>query len=275
MTRLRLARDLWAIDIGNSKVSAVLYRGGRARGRWRLATPRSAASRSAPRWAARWRAIVATAAARGNRVPAVIASVQPAHVPIVRAGLRAAGVTRVHVARWSDPWPFAIAVDEPRRVGIDRLANVAGFLARGFRDGVIVDAGTAITIDVVKRGAFAGGLILPGLRLAAAALHAHTALLPVVDAAAPPTPPLVGRNTRQAIRAGIHHTTIRGVRAVARDLARQLGPTSRVVYTGGQGAAFRQGRGRLDPDLQARGLRVLAALRGLDAKPNRQANKLK
>ena len=264
MTRLRLAADLWAIDIGNSKVSAVLYRGGRARGRWRVATPASAAPRSAPRWAARWRAIVAEAAALG-RVPAVIASVRPAHVPIVRAGLRAAGVTRVHVARWSDPWPFAIDVDEPRRVGIDRLANVAGFLARGFREGVIVDAGTAITIDVVKRGAFAGGLILPGLGLAAAALHAHTALLPLVDAAAPPAPPLIGRNTRQAIRAGIRHTTVRGVRAVAADLARQLGPLARVVYTGGQGSAFRPGRGGLDPDLQARGLRVLAALRGFGA----------
>ena len=75
---------------------------------------------------------------------------------------------------------------------------------------VIVDAGSAVTVDYVdERGVFRGGAILPGLRLMAQALHDYTALLPVVtidgEAAMP------GATTTEAIKAGVFAAVLGGV----------------------------------------------------------------
>jgi len=90
----------------------------------------------------------------------------------------------------------------PETVGPDRLAQASAAWARAKGACVVVALGTAITIDVVnRRGEFVGGLIAPGLRLMARALHDHTALLPMVDPERRTSP--LGRHTRDAIRAGL------------------------------------------------------------------------
>src|SRR5690606_14960859 len=89
-------------------------------------------------------------------------------------------------------------------VGPDRLAN-ATWAARTYpgRAAVVIDAGTAITFDVVDaRGAFVGGLIAPGLRLCARALATGTARLPEVALELEP-PPVLGGRTREAIEGGL------------------------------------------------------------------------
>src|SRR5215831_1417734 len=71
-----------------------------------------------------------------------------------------------------------------RTVGADRLAQASAAWTRAGGPCIVVSMGTAITIDVVtRRGDFVGGLIAPGLRLMARALHEHTALLPEVEPA--------------------------------------------------------------------------------------------
>src|SRR3954468_3368897 len=87
---------------------------------------------------------------------------------------------------------IAIRVDAPERVGIDRL--LAALAANRLRspDGpaIIVDLGTAITIDLLEAdGAFAGGAILPGIATAARALAEQTDALPQVDLDIVDTPP--------------------------------------------------------------------------------------
>ena len=68
--------------------------------------------------------------------------------------------------------PLTIRVDEPARVGIDRLlaALAADRLRQRDRAAIVVDLGTAITVDLVDAdGAFAGGAILPGIATSARA----------------------------------------------------------------------------------------------------------
>jgi type III pantothenate kinase len=189
-----------------------------------------------------------------------VASVAPRRLAAARRGLDAVVVGSVHVVTWRDAWPFDLAVDTPATVGVDRLANVAGLVAHGFSRAVAVDLGTATTIDILEDGAFLGGLIAPGLTLQARALHEHTAVLPLVDVDV--EAPLIGRDTPGAIQAGVVHTTIAGVAAVVRRLARRLGPSTPIVLTGGWASRLAPAlrAARTDPHLGFRGLRLRAGL---------------
>ena len=133
--------------------------------------------------------------------------------------------------------PLRVLVDRPDRVGIDRLLGAVAAKSR-MRPGisaVVVDAGTAITVDCIDAaGAFRGGAILPGLRLMAAALHEHTALLPLLDSHSVSRPVFPGTSTRAAIEAGIFWAAAGGVQALLhqRDAVTLAQPLD-VFLTGG------------------------------------------
>ena len=138
------------------------------------------------------------------------------------------------------PWPPVLA--EPPRVGIDRLAAAAAAaVVKPEAEGaIIVDCGTAATVDMVAAdGRFLGGAILPGPTLMARALAQGTSKLPEVRALEHFDPPaLPGRNTREAIAAGIGWG-MRG--AIAELVARGrlvLGPSAPVILTGGWSRAI-------------------------------------
>lgn len=134
----------------------------------------------------------------------------------------------------------------PETVGADRLAQASAAWARTGGACVVVAMGTAITIDAVNaRGEFRGGLIAPGLRLMARALHDHTALLPEVDPVRVRSP--LGRHTREAIQAGISFAAEGLIRSA---LARHRG---RVFGTGGDAPLFRDLFDELVPDLGLEG----------------------
>lgn len=138
--------------------------------------------------------------------------------------------------------PCLPAVAEPHRVGIDRLAAAAAAAAvkpRG-EGGIVVDCGTAATVDLIAPdGRFLGGAILPGPTLMARALAQGTSKLPEVPALEHADPPAMpGGNTREAIAAGIGWG-MRG--AIAELVARArlaLGPSAPVFVTGGWSRAI-------------------------------------
>lgn len=135
----------------------------------------------------------------------------------------------------------------PETVGADRLAQASGAWARAKGACVVVSMGTAITIDAVtSKGDFVGGLIAPGLRLMARALHDHTALLPEVEPVRKRSP--LGRHTREAIQAGISFAAEGLLRAA---LARHRG---RVFGTGGDAPLFRDLFDELVPALGLEGI---------------------
>jgi type III pantothenate kinase len=162
--------------------------------------------------------------------------------------------------------PLEVHVEHPERVGIDRLLNAvaANALREPARAAVIIDAGTAVTVDAVDgNGAFRGGFILPGLWLMAQALHYYTALLPLVNdfRSVTPIPPL---NTEDAIRAGVRESLAGGIMHLIGLLAKQLGndqPTDNFL-TGGDAATLLPALGERPPmhvpSLTLEGIRLAA-----------------
>ena len=135
----------------------------------------------------------------------------------------------------------------PETVGADRLAQASAAWVRTQGPCVVVAMGTAVTIDVVNgRGEFLGGLIAPGLRLMARALHEHTALLPEVEPVRLQSP--LGRHTTEAIQAGISFAAEGLIRTA---LAKSRG---RVFGTGGDVALFRDLVDVVIPDLALEGV---------------------
>lgn len=123
--------------------------------------------------------------------------------------------------------PITVAVDHPERVGLDRLLNaVAVNVLRPESQGaIVVDSGTATTVDVVMpQGSFAGGAILPGLALASRALHHYTALLPELSLSelGPDRPTAIGRETRSALRSGIFWGQVGAVERLVRQICTEL-----------------------------------------------------
>lgn len=159
--------------------------------------------------------------------------------------------------------PVTVALPEPGRVGIDRVAAAAAAaVAASGRAVVVVDCGTAATVDMVSAdGRFLGGAILPGPALMAQALAAGTSRLPPVAALGDgPPPPMPGRCTEEAIAAGIG-LGIRG--AVARLVAeaRRSLPDAVTILTGGAASIVRDALpGAIElPDLVLCGVALAAA----------------
>lgn len=131
---------------------------------------------------------------------------------------------------------LAIDVEQPETVGIDRLLNAVAFLQQlpEGSAGVIIDVGTAITIDLIdERHVFVGGAILPGPRLMFESLHRQTAKLPLLDLHEVPNEDPPGRNTRDAMMVGV----MAAIGGAAEFLVREYGglrsDTLWVMMTGG------------------------------------------
>ena len=133
--------------------------------------------------------------------------------------------------------PIATEVEFPDRVGLDRLAAAvaANAIREPGRPAIVIDAGSAITVDLVTAaGAFSGGVILPGFRLSAEALSSGTDLLPLalLEPSADP-PPVLGKNTQAAIKSGLFWGAVGAVREIATRMTAGLAQPPQIFVTGG------------------------------------------
>ncbi len=147
------------------------------------------------------------------------------------------------VVRDSRQFPILVDVDFPDRVGFDRLLNaVAVNVVRNpTHAAIIVDCGTATTIDLVTANAtFRGGAILPGFALCATAMHHYTDVLPLisidqiadVDNETAAHPPL-GRNTEAAMMSGVFWGQVGAIRELIQRIGEPLTGPFDIVLTGG------------------------------------------
>src|SRR5437016_6796215 len=114
--------------------------------------------------------------------PWTIAAVNPKTRDQFAIGLRKIGFT-VRVLTDYTEVPIKVDVDRPERVGLDRLLSAAAITHKVHpgNPAAVISAGTAVTIDLVDSAAtFRGGVILPGYRMMALALHEYTGMLPPV-----------------------------------------------------------------------------------------------
>jgi len=165
--------------------------------------------------------------------------------------------------------PLEVAVERPDMVGIDRLldALAANRLRRPGRPAVVVDVGSAITVDLVSpQGVFLGGAILPGIAMSARAMHTFTDLLPLIgmsELAAPPPP--VGTATEPAMRSGLFWGAVGAIRQLVERMGAEVssaGIQPEVFITGGAGPAVAELIGphaRHVPHLTLAGIALAAA----------------
>ncbi len=143
------------------------------------------------------------------------------------------------------PFPIDVLVDEPTSVGVDRICAAAAAFHLRKEACVVVDFGTAITIDAVDdNGAFIGGAILPGLRMQSKSLNRQTAQLPEVEIVKPAEP--IGRNTANAIQVGVYHGIVGAVRHIVEEYATHLGRWLPAVATGGDAKLLAEDCGVFD-----------------------------
>jgi len=152
-----------------------------------------------------------------------------------------------------------IQYDSPADVGADRIVNAVAGYARYGGPLIIVDFGTATTFDVVSvRGEYAGGIICPGLGIAAEALFSRTAKLPRVDIRRPAR--LIATNTVGSIQSGLYYGYLGLVDGLIERLLQELGSDTRVIATGGLAELIgRDSRyiSECDPMLTLEGLRLI------------------
>lgn len=139
----------------------------------------------------------------------------------------------VYVVERDIPVPVGRCLDPETIVGHDRLLNAAAAFDHLKQACVVIDAGTAVTVDFVDgEGTFHGGAIAPGARMQLAAMHDHADLLPDVTLAAPDGEAF-GHNTSQAMLHGVYY----GIRGMVRHLIERYAEAYQaypaIVATGG------------------------------------------
>ncbi|MFI3242635.1 MAG: type III pantothenate kinase [Akkermansia sp.] len=192
---------------------------------------------------------------------AVIASVVPACVEALRAGIGAA----CHFLNSASP--HGICFDDypdHAHLGADRLANVLALKQAPRFPAIAIDVGTAVTYDILDVGRcgdffFLGGVIAPGLSTLRTCLSSATALLPSVDASQPQQ--WIGKNTIQALQSGATLGFVGMVRETIAALTLELGCDPYFVVTGGDATIVASEVSQvqqIDADLTLNGLRMLA-----------------
>ncbi len=136
--------------------------------------------------------------------------------------------------------PIEVRTQNPSRTGIDRILNIAAAYEQMGKACVVVDAGTAVTVDCCNdQGEFLGGAIAPGLEMMLDALHEKTVGLPRVSFEVPGGG--FGDSTESAISRGVYHA-IRGlVKEAVESYAVQLGSWPEIIATGGDAEKLFQG----------------------------------
>jgi len=117
-------------------------------------------------------------------------------------------------------------------VGADLVAAAIGGVARYGAPLIVISYGTATVFTAISRsGAYLGAAIAPGINVSIDALVGRTAKLPQV--ALDPPQRAIGRNTLEALQAGIMLGVVGGTKLIVERFCEELGGRTRVVATGG------------------------------------------
>lgn len=255
---------LLAIDAGNTNVVFALVdqRGAQPliRARWRIATdPR----RTADEYAVWLHQLLALEGLDRAVVEAVIVSTV---VPRALHNLQVLaakyfGGTALVAGQSPVEWGIELDVEEPGSVGADRAVNAIAAHALEPGDLIVVDFGTATTIDAIDyAGAYKGGIIAPGLNLSLDALVAAAAKLPRIAIAVPADDHVIGRTTEDQMLIGIYWGYVAMIEGLIARMRTEIGRPAKVIATGGLAALFDRHTSlfdRIDPDLTITGLALM------------------
>jgi type III pantothenate kinase len=126
-----------------------------------------------------------------------------------------------------------------RTIGADRVATAAAAAKIADRPAIIVDVGTAVTVDAISRDKiFLGGAILPGADLMMRSLHSGTGALPCLEDVSKKAHCFAGRNTALAMRSGVWNGLAGAVEHLVEGMASECGFSDFAVFSAGGAGRF-------------------------------------
>ena len=154
---------------------------------------------------------------------------------------------------------MAILVETPQEVGADRIADAVAAYEKYGGPCIVVDLGTAITFDCISaKGEYLGGVIMPGIGIAAEALFQRTAKLPRVEIREPDR--VISTNTINSIQSGLFYGAVDAIDGMLDRLCAVMGKQTKVIATGGQAplvAGASKYKPPIDSSLTLDGLRII------------------
>jgi len=225
--------NLLAVNVGNTRVAIGVFVAGELKSVKRVAHAQSAD----------WAGAIAQAwenIAEHENAAVVGASVNPTVMESLEHAIVQVTATPVAWVGREIDLPIKVLTQQPRETGVDRVLNIAAAYEQMGKACVVVDAGSAITIDCCDAtGAFLGGAILPGVEMQLDALHQRTAKLPRVKFEHPKGS--IGESTEQAILHGVYHGIRGTVKELTEQYAMQLGAWPDIICTGGDATVLFEG----------------------------------
>lgn len=152
-----------------------------------------------------------------------------------------------------------IRMDNPKEVGADRIVNSTAIRYLYGSPAIAVDLGTAIVFDIVSKDSdYIGGIIAPGMNIAAEALFARTAKLPRIELSHPKS--AIGTNTVEAMRSGLVYGYVGLIEGIIGRIRAEMGENVKVIATGGDSELIARESKVIDivnPNLALQGLRII------------------
>ncbi len=252
---------LLAMDIGNTNIKNGLFDNGRLMHSWRYHTD---TRRAADEYGIQMEAVfrhfgLTTDLVDGIIMSSVIPSMNYTLEHMCNIFFPHAKAMRVNSAMKLN---VTSAYDIPAQLGSDRICNAVAAYHSYSGPCVVVDFGTATSFTVVsEKGILLGGLICPGIMVAADALVEKTAMLHKVEYVKPPK--VIGTNTRDGIQSGVLRGYVGQVDYILRQIEFELGMRPKNIATGGMAGMIADETDRIDlvnPILTLEGLARIYAL---------------
>ena len=240
---------LLAIDIGNTNISFGLFKGSRLSKTWDIPV------KNYPK----------TVSLKGNSFlktslkNIVICSVVPQVTAKLSVDIAAISGIKPNIIGKDIKVPIKNLYLDQKQLGIDRLVNAYAASIIYGHPVIVVSCGTAITLDVVsKSGAYLGGLIQPGLNLAASMLAAKTALLPGIKLKEPSG--IIGQDTRSCILNGVVLGAAGSIDSLIEKIRAKIGKKAPAIGTGGDIELIKKYSkhiNKVDPNLTLKGINLI------------------
>ena len=249
---------LLAIDCGNTNVVFAIYDGDDQRARWRISSDSRRSTDEYVVWLTQLMTLknINVDDITGVMIASVVPDIQPKLVALAHRGF---DLVPLCVDDPDVDLGIDINIDRPEQAGADRLVNAVAAAAWHNLPAIVIDFGTATTLDLIgPKGAYEGGIIAPGVNLSIEALHMAAARLPRIAVKPWQTDmPVLGTDTISAMESGVFWGYVGLVDGLLERLRNSYGADLPAIATGGLAPLFAHhinGPLIVDVDLTLKGL---------------------
>ncbi|MGK5093213.1 type III pantothenate kinase [Deltaproteobacteria bacterium TL4] len=229
-----------AFDIGNTNIVLAVFKDAQILQSWRKTTDSELPEQEYETW------LIACLNSQGIELGqlqgSIISTVVPKLLPVFNKMVRKLiGKEPIGVSPKLN-LGITLAVDAPEKVGQDRIVNAVAVYQRHASSSIVIDFGTATTLDVISHlGAFSGGIICPGVGIIREALVSKTSQLFHVELEPPSN--VIGTNTTDSLKSGLFYGYASMIEALVGLLIKEMQcrnePVPLVVATGGLSRVFK------------------------------------